>query len=471
MRPKARILVVDDDPLVRKSFERVLAERWNVELVATGRDALARLAEECFDLALVDLKLPDIDGMDILRGAPDAFPDVPIIMITGYSTVSSAVAAIKAGAFDYVPKPCSPDELQAAVERALRERRLLRDCRRLQEDLADRYRVSRLVGESAPMKRVLCLVQQVAPTDTTVLITGESGTGKELVARATHFASPRKDRRFVAVDCGAIAPSLIASEIFGHVRGAFTGATADHEGLLQAADGGTFFLDEISNLPLDLQPALLRTIEQREVRPVGAADAASVDARFIAATNRDLKQLVAEGKFREDLYYRLNVFPIDLPPLRKRRDDIPLLARHFLAVLSAKMHKRIDEFTPEAMDALARYDWPGNVRELYNVVERLVILCPADRIGRAHLAESLPAAAPDQPQPRTVDELNDLKRSLREQAVLDAERVFLLAALRRSDYNVTKAADDTGMQRSNFQALLRKHNLRLKDLAHRGDDD
>jgi len=467
MTTKARILVVDDDPLVRRSCQRILAQDYDVEVAETGREGLALMAADRADLALVDLKLPDLSGMDILRQRADRFPDVPIIVITGYSTIQSAVEAVKLGAFDYLAKPFSPDELEAAVQKALRERRLLRDYRSLQEALADHYRVSRLIGDSPAMRRVFSLIEQVAQTDTTVLLTGESGTGKELVARAIHFSGPRQEGRFVTVDCGAIAPSLIASELFGHVRGAFTGAVADHNGLIQAADGGALFLDEISNLPFDLQATLLRVIEDREVRPVGAPDPIQVNVRYIAASNQDLRQLVNEGKFRGDLFYRFNVFPIHLPPLRKRPEDIPLLARHFLSVFSTKMHKRIADFTPEAIGALMQYDWPGNVRELSNVVERLVILCSGGQIGQAHLRESMSVSAYGPAVPQTVEELNELKKKLRDQAVVEVERTFLLEALARNDYNVTRAAEQAGMQRTNFQALLKKHDLRIRDLISR----
>ena len=467
MKTKPRILVVDDDPLVRRSCQRILGQDCDVKLTESGREGLALLAGESFDLALVDLKLPDVSGIDILSRAPDDFPQTPIIMITGYSTIKNAVEAIKKGAIDYLAKPFSPDELEAAVEKAFRERRLLMDYRKLQETLADRYRLSRFIGQSPPMKRVLSLIEQVARTDTTVLLTGESGTGKELAAQAIHFSSLRKGGHFVAVDCGAIAATLIASELFGHVRGAFSGAVTDHDGLIQAADGGTLLLDEVSNLPLDLQATLLRVIESREVRAVGSSDSAKVDVRYIAATNRDLRALVEAGKFREDLFYRFNVFPIEIPPLRERREDIPILARHFLSTFCAKTHKHIEDFTPEAMDVLMQYDWPGNVRELSNVVERLVILCDAGRIGRGHLRESMNVSVPVTAVPQTVDELNELKKNLREEAVVGAEKAFLEAALRRNDYNVTKAAKQTGMQRPNFQALLKKHNLRIRDIAAR----
>ena len=467
MKWKARVLVVDDDPVVRRSCQRILQQDHEVLLAENGSDGLALLAAEPFDLALVDLKLADVSGMDILAQAGDRFPDVPIIIITGYSTVRSAVEAIKTGAFDYVAKPFTPDEIEAAVEKALRQRRLLRDYRELQQVLSGHYRFARLVGGSPAMKAVLSRAKQVAETDTTVLITGESGTGKELVARAIHFSSARKDARLVAVDCGAIAPTLIASELFGHVRGAFTGATSNHSGLMQTADGGTLFLDEISNLSLDLQSSLLRAVETHEVRPVGAATAIEVNVRYIAATNRDLQTLVREGKFREDLFYRLSVFPIHVPPLRQRREDIPELARHFLAGLAAKMHKRVDDFTPEALNALVQYDWPGNVRELANVVERLVILCAEGRVGNAHVQESLTGDAARICMPQTAIELNEAKQELRDKAVAGIERAFLTDALRRNAYNVTSAAAETGMQRSNFQAMLRKHGLRIRDILHR----
>ena len=467
MKTKPRILVVDDDPLVRRSCQRILDQDYDVKLTESGREGLELLAGKSFDLALVDLKLPDASGMDILSRAPDDFPQTPIIMITGYSTIKNAVEAIKKGAFDYLAKPFNPDELEVAVEKAFRERRLLMDYRRLQEALADHYRVSRLIGQSAAMKRVFSLIEQVAQTDTTVLLTGESGTGKELVAQAIHFSSPRKDGRFVALDCGAITPSLIASELFGHVRGAFSGAVADHDGLIQAANGGTLLLDEISNLSIDLQATLLRVIESREVRAVGSSDSVRADVRYIAATNRDLRALAETGEFREDLFYRFNVFPIKLPPLRERREDISTLARHFLSVFCAKTHKHIEDFTPEAIDVLMQYDWPGNVRELSNIVERLVILCDGGRIGKGHIRESMNVSMSVAAVPQTGDELNELKKKLRDKAIVEVEKSFLLEALRRNDYNVTKAANQTGMQRSNFQALLKKHDLRIRDIAAR----
>ncbi|MBN1764554.1 MAG: sigma-54-dependent Fis family transcriptional regulator [Sedimentisphaerales bacterium] len=465
MSKKARILVIDDDPIVQQSCERILAEDYEIHVAENGHLGLAALASQSFHLALLDLKLPDMNGMDILRQAPDRFPDIPIIVITGYPSIKSTVEAIKMGAFDYLGKPFSPDELEVTIEKALRQRHLLTDYRALRENLRDRYQVSRLIGESPAMKRVFSLIMQSAKTDSTVLITGESGTGKELVARAIHFSGLRKDARFVAVDCGAIAPGLMASELFGHIEGAFTGASVGRQGLIQAAEGGTLFLDEIGNLALDLQAHLLRVIENREIRPVGTSESVKIDVRFIAATNVDLQMLVQEGRFREDLFYRLNVFPIRLVPLRERSEDIPFLARQFLAMFSARMHKRIEDFTPEAVNFLMQYEWPGNVRELSNVVERLVILCNDTRLGLAHLHQSVAISTSFSSVPQTAAQLHETKKKLREQAVNEIEKAFLLEALRRNDYNVSNAAQQTGMQRPNFQSLLRKHGLRIKDIA------
>ena len=465
MKTKPRILVIDDDPAVQRSCERILFERCAVSIAANGAEGLALLESEPFEAALVDLKLPDMDGMDILRQAADRFADVPLTVITGYSTVPGAVEAIKLGAFDYIAKPFTPDELELAVEMALKQRQLLTDYHELQRALSDRERVLPVIGESPAMQRVFHLVEQVAGTDSTVLLVGESGTGKEVIAQAVHSRSPRKGARFVAVDCGAIAPSLIASELFGHVRGAFTGATADRTGLMQTADGGTLFLDEIANLPFDLQASLLRVIETNEMRAVGASASIKLDVRYISATNRDLGLLVSEGRFREDLAYRLNVFPIRIPPLRERREDIPALARHFLSVFAVRMHKHIEDFTPDAMGALVEHNWPGNVRELSNVAERLAILCGDGKAGLMHVHQALPVARDLQVAPATVEELNEARKVARDQAVLRVEKAFLTEALHRNGYSATKAAADTGMKRPNFQALLRKHGLRIRDIA------
>jgi len=465
MKSKPRLLIIDDDPVVQKSCRRALSGSCTIVIAVNGAEGLSRLETESFDAALVDLKLPDMNGMDILKHGPDRFADVPMVVITGYSTVASAVEAIKLGAFDYIAKPFGPEELEIVIEKALKQRQLLIDYEELQRTLSDRERVLPIIGDSAAMKKVFLLVEQVAKTDSTVLLIGESGTGKELIAHAVHSHSLQKDSRFVAVDCGAIAPNLIASELFGHVRGAFTGATADRTGLMQTADGGTLFLDEIGNLPFDLQASLLRVIETNEMRPVGSSASIKLNVRYISATNQDLGTLISEGKFREDLAYRLNVFPIKIPSLRERREDIPTLGQHFLALFSAKMHKHIEAFTDEAMSALVEYDWPGNVRELSNVVERLAILCGEGMVGLMHVHQALPTADGFETPPTTARELNEARKSARSQASFHVEESFLKEALRRNDFNVTKAAAQTGMQRPNFQALLKKHGLRIADIV------
>ena len=468
MPPKGRILVIDDDEMVGLSCERALQREYAVQCRTSGAEGLAALEAEPFDCALLDLKLPDMGGMEVLRQAKDRCPEVPVVIITGYSTVQAAVEAIKNGAFDYLAKPFTPDELEAVVEKATRQRKLLVDFRRLQERMGEQGHVSRLMGESPAMRRLFSQIEQVAPTDTTVLLSGETGVGKDLVARAVHFSSPRQVARFVAVDCGAVPASLIGSELFGHARGAFTGAATSRTGLIRTADGGTLFLDEIGSLPMDCQSMLLRAIESREVRPVGVSLAEKVDVRFIAASNQNLLDLVERSEFRQDLFYRLNVFPIRIPPLRERKEDIPLLARHFLGLHSAKMHKRMAGFSPEAMDLLVQYDWPGNVRELSNIVERLVILCPGETVGQAHVRECLASTASMPDAPRTSDDLKRQRQKAREDAAAEVEKRFLLDAMRRNEFNVTRAADETGMQRTNFQALLRKHGLRLRDLRLEG---
>ncbi len=464
MKSELRILVIDDDPIVTQSCRRVLGTSYYMQDCSTGNEGLAALASGRFDLAIVDLRLPDIDGMDILRKAPDSFPDVPIIIITGYSAVRTAVEAIKIGAFDYIAKPFTPDELEAAVTKGLRQRRLLTDHRRLKRALKELHEGDSLIGESSNMKKVFSLIEQVAGTDSTVLLTGESGTGKGVVARAIHFSSRRKDASLVVMDCGSVAPTLISSELFGHVSGAFTGATMDRPGLIRSANGGTLFLDEVNNLPLDCQAALLRVIEDREVRPVGESKSEKVDVRFILASNQDLSEQVKQGQFREDLFYRLSVFPIQLPPLRERKDDIPILIKHFVAIACARLRKRIEGFTPDAIEVLEQYDWPGNVRELSNFIERIIILTTHNHIGKARVLECLFAPTSLTSTPKTAEDLRAARKKLRDEAVVEVERAFLVEALRRNEWNVTRAAEETGMQRSNFQVLLKKHELRVKDM-------
>jgi DNA-binding NtrC family response regulator len=468
MSSKAKVLVIDDEQIVLKSCTRILsAEGYDVQIVQTGDEGLRKLVEEKFDVVLTDLKMPDMSGMEVLEKVLDSYPDMIVIMITGYSTVQTAVDAMKMGAYDYVPKPFTPEELVEAVGKALDKKKQAEESVYLRVKESEvRDGLHNLMGKSERMQEVYRMIKRVAPTNATVLIYGESGTGKELVARAIHYDSERKSRRFIAADCSTLPPTILESELFGHVRGSFTGATDTRPGLFEIADGGTLFLDEIGNTNLEVQGKLLRVLEEKEFKPVGSSEIRHVDVRFIAATNRDLKAMVSEGSFREDLFYRLNVFPMTVPPLRERREDIPLLACYFLDELSRESNKDIKGFSADAMELLMRYHWPGNVRELKNVIERLVIMSDEDLLGKKHLRGTMEVSGINiqEDVPRTRDELKEAKKRIRQEASEEVEKAFIIQALSRNDWNVTRAAQDTGMQRPNFQALMRKHGIKLKDI-------
>ena len=461
--PPARILVVDDEEIVCLSCQRILSEEgYDVQTRLSGPEALKLLAEEPFDLAIVDLKMPGMDGLEVLQAIKRDYPHVPVIMITGYATVESAVEAMKSGALDYLPKPFTPDEVAVVVKKALEARSMLLENLYLRGEIQAKYRFANIIGNSKKMQEIYRLIAKVAPTNSTVLITGESGTGKELVARAIHFNSQRKDRPFVPVDCAVLSENLLESELFGHIKGSFTGAIVTKPGLFEVADGGSIFLDEIGNISLAMQGKLLRFIQEREFTPVGGTKLKKVDVRLIAATNRDLQEKIKEGTFREDLFYRLNIVPISLPPLRERKEDIPLLTIHFLKKYCQEMGKNPKAFSPAAMDLLMRYSWPGNIRELENIVERALVMTEEETI----LPKHLPLPLQEMPEaiafsvPKTSEELRELKRHLRDRAVEDVERLFVLDALTRNDWNVTRSAKDVGMLRPNFQALMRKHSIR-----------
>jgi two-component system response regulator HydG len=389
-------LVAEDDPEMLALLQQHLAdEGYLVVTTNQGTEALHRLRTESFDVILTDLKMPGVDGMEILRAARGAQGDARVILITAFGSIETAIQAIREGAYDYVTKPFRLDEISLLVRKALEDRHLRQENRRLREAVADRYQLHNLLGASPAMQAVFALIRQAAPGDASILITGESGTGKELVARALHHDSPRAERPFVPVNCAAVPAGLLESELFGHVRGAFTGAVATRRGLIREAEGGTLFLDEIGDMAPELQAKLLRAIEDRAVRPVGRDETVPVDLRLIAATNKDLVVRIQEGVFREDLYYRLAVIPIHLPPLRERREDIPLLAEHFLRRAVTTSGKPIHGFTPVAMAALLRHPWPGNVRELENVVERAVTLTAGDQVvPEALLLDASLAPAP-----------------------------------------------------------------------------
>jgi two-component system response regulator HydG len=370
-----RILLVEDDPemldLVREHLE---GDGHAVTALGRGTEAIARLTAEEFDIVLTDLRLPDVDGMEILRASREVRRGIPVVLITAFGTIETAIQAIRDGAYDFVTKPFTLDEISLLVAKAWEAQRLREENRRLREEVAGRYRLHNLLGRSPSMQTVFALIRQAAPSGVNVLITGESGTGKELVAKALHFNSPRSARPFLPINCAAVPAGLLESELFGHVKGAFTGAVGSRRGLFREANGGTLFLDEIGDMAPELQAKLLRSIEDRSVRPVGSDQAVPLDVRIVAATNQDLPARIRAGQFREDLYYRLAVIPIHLPPLRNRTEDIPLLSNHFLGRAVAAAGKPVSRFTPDAMGALLRHPWPGNVRELENVVERAVAL-------------------------------------------------------------------------------------------------
>ena len=445
---------------------------YQVEAVQDGREALRKVEEIPYDILILDIMMPGMDGLEVLRRVKETHPDVDVIMVTGLSQIDTAVQAMKLGAFDYISKPFEPDELILVVQRALERRLLLQENLSLKSEVSSKYRFENIVGSSPQMQAVYRLVAQCAPTSSTALITGESGTGKELIARAIHYNSLRKDKPFVPVDCNALSENLLESELFGHVKGAFTSAVVNKKGMFEVAGSGTLFLDEIGNISMSIQAKLLRVLQEREYRAVGDTRTLIANFRLVTATNKDLKAMVAAGTFRDDLYYRINIFPIHAPALRERKNDIPALAYHFLKVFSTELGKKITDISEGAMSALVNYGWPGNVRELENTMHRAAILTGDNVIRQAHLVNIIGSSQPqaDLAVPRTGDELKRVKKAAREKSVEDIEKQFVIEALRRNDWNVTKSAEETGMQRPNFQALMKKYAIRVRDTEHDAGD-
>jgi DNA-binding NtrC family response regulator len=446
---------------------RILAgDGRTVEGVASGPEALRKIEDSHFDVLILDIMMPKMSGLEVLQRVKETHPDIDVIMITGLSEIETAVKAMKLGALDYLPKPFDPDELTRVIERALERRRLLQENLSLKNEVSSKYRLQNIIGSSPAMQSVYRLVAQCAPTNSTVLITGESGTGKELIARAIHFNSLRKDKPFVAVDCNSLTETLLESELFGHVKGSFTGAVANKKGMFEVAEGGTLFLDEIGNVSTSTQAKLLRVLQEREFRAVGDTRTQVANIRLLCATNKDLKVMVEAGTFRDDLFYRINVFPIRMPALRERRDDIPALAFHFLSGFREELGKDLSEISGDAMSALTNHAWPGNVRELENTIHRAMILASDKSIRRAHLAGIAGVEGQrDAGVPRTGEELKQLKKAAREKSVEEIERQFVLEALKRNEWNVTRSAEDTGMQRANFQALMKKYDIHIRAAA------
>jgi DNA-binding NtrC family response regulator len=467
-----RILTVDDEAIVCESIRRVLTEEgYDVSVATSVRGGLDIIRRNPIDLLLLDIRMPEMDGIDFLREARAISPETEVIMVTGFATIQTAVEAVKLGATDYLQKPVSPDKLVVAVARALERKHLLGLTRRLRSELESRYRIGNVICASPAMKKVVELVSKVAPTNSTVLISGETGTGKELIARAIHYNSPRRDAPFVVADCAALTESLLESELFGHVRGAFTGAFKDRKGLVEAARGGTLFLDEISTISPSIQGSLLRLIQEREIRPVGSDRSVKVDVRLVAATNQDLKAMAERGEFRDDLFYRLSVFTIPLPPLRERTDEIPLLTHHFIGQFAERLEKPIAGITPRAMAALELHDWPGNVRELQNVIERACLLADNHHVD----VEDLPTIIGEQQTddwddvPTDAEGLAARKKELRAEAVERVEKIFLLKALKTAQWNVSRAARATGVLRPNLHAMMKKHGITVPKAGNEGD--
>jgi two-component system NtrC family response regulator len=445
----AKILVIDDDSSLRRVLEYNLQqEGYDVYTAADGEAGLRIFAEKLPALVITDLKMPGKSGFEVLSAIKESSPATVVIVLTAFGAIDTAVEAMKLGAFHYLTKPFNREELKVTVLKALQLQGLSEENRLLKEELSGRAEFKSIVGTSRAMEGVFSVVRKVADTEATVLITGESGTGKELVARAIHSGSSRRGAPFIAVNCAAIPKDLLESELFGHVKGAFTGAIRDKEGKFQLADGGTIFLDEVGDLPLELQPKLLRVLQERVVEPVGGTSLQKIDLRVVAATNADLERWIVEGKFREDLYYRLSVIPIQLPPLRERVEDVPLLLRYFCAKFGAEGVS----FDKEALERLQAYSWPGNVRELENTVERLLIMRDSDRIGVAELPEKISATSP--PSEGGVLRLPPGGYSLEQ-----LEREVVLEALTRCDWNQTAAARFLRIPRHTLIYRMEKYNI------------
>ncbi len=449
MSSEANILVIDDEESMRDSCQQTLLRDENrVEVAEDGSKGLSMLERESFDLVILDLKMPGLSGMEVLKKVKEEDPEIVVIVITGYATIESAVEAMKAGAYDFIPKPFTPDSLRMITRRALEKRKLSLENVLLRAELKGRFGMEVIVGRSASMRKVEELVRKVAPTGSTVLISGETGTGKELIARAIHSQSSRRDKPFIVVDCGGLAESLFESELFGHVKGSFTGATETKYGRFEVANDGTVFLDEIGNISMSIQTKLLRMLQEREITRVGSSQVIKVDVRIIAATNKDLLKCVKEQTFREDLFYRLSVVPIVLPPLRERREDIPLLANHFLRKHNTKREKSVTAISDCAMKVLTEYDWPGNVRELENVVERAVVLTRSgviepDDLWYYELGSKTPSSSDA-----------DGTKSL-----TDVEREHIIRTLEALNGHIGKASEALGIDRETLRLKLRKYGI------------
>ncbi len=455
---KDKILVADDEKSMREFLDIMLKkEGYKVTLASNGEEVMKLIDKDIFDLALVDIRMPKQDGLSVLKKIKSVSPETVVIMITAYASADTAIKAMKEGAYDYITKPFKIEEIKLIIQNALEKKHLEKENLLLKQVVRDRYHFGNIIGQSSKMIELYDLLEKVAPTKTNILITGESGTGKELVAKAIHYNSPRRDKPFVTLNCGAIPESLIESELFGHMKGAFTDAINTKKGLFEVADEGTIFLDEISELPLMMQVKLLRVLQDREFKRVGGTEDIRVDVRIISATNKDLEEGVRAKQFREDLFYRLNVIQIKIPSLRDRKEDIPLLASHFLKKYSEELGKQITQISPEALRVLVQYDYPGNVRELQNIIERAVALETSRELTVQNLSSYIEEQVPFKRKPIDLEIPNegiDL-----EKIVEDVERTLLLKALDRTQGIKKKAAELLHINFRSMRYRLEKYGL------------
>ncbi|MBW2038833.1 MAG: sigma-54-dependent Fis family transcriptional regulator [Deltaproteobacteria bacterium] len=450
MKREVKILVVDDEEIVRSSLLDWLQEDgYQVEAAEDGFKALEKIKEKTWDIALVDLKMPKMDGLELMKKIKEIQPQVQVIIITAYATVHTAVQAIKTGAYDYLVKPFNPEEISLLIKRLIESQKLIKEISYLRKELKKQYQFHDLMSKSRKMQEVFELARTIAKSNSNILILGESGTGKELLARAIHNESLRTTGPFIPVSCVALTETLLESELFGHEKGAFTDAIAQKKGKFELADGGTIFLDEIGDISPKLQLNLLRVLQEKEFTRVGGTRPIKVDVRIIAATNRDLRGAVEEGTFRDDLYYRLNVISIDIPPLRERKEDIPLLVHHFIEKFNIEMGKRVERISEEALDILMKYDWQGNVRELENVIERALVITKGNFIKAEELHLS----------PQVMKE-EVLLPSLEEKGLKAIEKQHILRILDENNWNIQKSAEILGIDRVTLYNKIKKYNLK-----------
>ena len=464
---KPRILIVDDEVRMHRLFEINLSPKFEVLTSGDGEEALKIARAQDITLMVTDLKMPGMSGMTLMQEVRKVLPDLPIIIMTAYGTVESAIQAMKEGVVDYILKPIKMDEMELLIEKTLSLLHLKDENRDLREELKTIYGPQNIVGNHPAMRKVIQLIHQVAVTKATVLVTGDSGTGKELVARAIHYESDRSSKPFVVINCAAIPSNLLESELFGHEKGAFTGAVKAKRGRLELADRGTLFLDEIGEMPKELQVKILRVLEEQKFQRVGGTEDIEVDNRIIAATNKDLKQAVEAGAFRDDLYYRLNVITVPIPPLRERKEDIPLLVEHFLAKHREIFKKQFSGMREPALQVLMNYSWPGNVRELENTLVRALVLCQSDWIDVGDLPEELRGEEKGKETRVPVDkeELKRIKKEAQQKIKEEIEKEFIREALRQGEGNILRSAQRVGMDRRQFQNLIKKYGISKKDFS------